>query len=102
MDSYLRFSPYIDNLQLVAATAKTVNRPSGYKTCVLVSDSDVWLRRGGTAAIPTADIVNGTGSRFIMAGTPTLIVLSDALTTNLDSFSIISAAAADVSLEWFA
>lgn len=102
MQEYLRFSAYIDNLQLVASTAKTVTRPSAYKACVLTADSDVWVRRGGTAAIPTADVTNGAGSRYIMAGTPTLIVLSDGLTSDLASFSIISPAAADVSLEWFA
>ena len=104
--SFLKFSAYVDNRVLAAAVAETVNRASGYTACVITVNADCWVRRGGTAAIPAADVTDGTGSIFLPAGSVRIIDFNDAnLKTGpslLASFSIISAGAALASMEWFA
>lgn len=99
--SFFKLSAYVDNIVLAATVAETITKPSGYSSCVITPNADCWVKRGGTAAEPSADVTDGTGARLIPAGVSTLIDLTDSAGTVLASLSIVSAAAAKVSVEWF-
>lgn len=58
------FSDYIDVRVLLPNTAETVSIPAGAKTVVFSSAEDFYVRISGTAAVPTTDITNGTGSEL--------------------------------------
>lgn len=100
--SFLKISAYVDNRVLAAATAETFTKPSGYSSAVITVDTDCYIRRDGTAAVPAADVTDGTGSILIPAGQSRIIDLTDSPgATPLASFSIVCAGAAITSVEWF-
>lgn len=99
--SYLKISAYVDNMVLAAATVETITKPTGYGSAVITPNADVWIRRGGDAAVPAADVVDGTGSILVPAGQSRIIDFVDSIDSTLATITIISAGAALVSLEWF-
>ena len=89
---------YIDFRVLAASTAETITHPTGALRAVIVPNADVYVNnQGATAAVPAADITDGTGPIYIPAGTarPFEVVAAGTL-------SIISASAAIVAIEYFA
>lgn len=84
---------HINNYVLTAEVAKAVSIPSGARYAMFVSTADLWVLIGaGTAAIPSVDVVDGSGSelnpicRWIESETV---------------MSIISPAAAKVSITYY-
>jgi len=55
---------YVNNYVLVADTNTAVTVPTGANYAVFSANSDIWVNIGGTAAIPSADVTNGTGSEL--------------------------------------
>jgi len=55
---------YVNNYVLVADTNKAVTVPTGARYAVFAANADIWVNVGGTAAIPSGDVTNGTGSEF--------------------------------------
>ena len=53
---------HVDSYLLTADTAKTIAIPTGSRYVIFASTADIWVRIGGSAAIPTGDTSNGTGS----------------------------------------
>ena len=104
--SFARISSYVDARSLAAGVAETVTKPTGtvaqtYNGCVLTTNADIWVRRGGAAAVPAGDVTDGTASILIPAGTSRVMDFHDDDGTILATFSMISAGAALVSMEWF-
>ena len=103
VSSFWRLPTYIDNRVLAADTAESIARPSGYNAALITADVDCWIRRSGTAAAPSADVTDGTGSALVSAGVGRLVDFGTAtLGSPSSSISIIAAEAANVSIEWFA
>ena len=85
----------IYNLVLSANTAKLVEIPSCSVAVLISCNADYWAKFGDSsvvAAIPTADITDGTGSLFAPAGK-----ILGAET----HISFISPVDCKLSLEWF-
>lgn len=104
--SFAKVSAYVDDRVLAAGVAETVTKPTGtpaqtYNTCVITSNADVWVRRGGTAAVPAADVTDGTGSALLPLGVPHVMDFRDDDGTILASFSIICTGVALVSMQWY-
>jgi hypothetical protein len=55
-------SQYIDAYVLKANTPKTIAIPAGARIALFSSDNDVWINFAGVAAIPEADVTNGSAS----------------------------------------
>lgn len=53
---------YLNNYVLTPGTNKAVTVPTGAKYAMFSADSDIWVNIGGTAAVPTGDVTDGTGS----------------------------------------
>lgn len=84
---------YVQARVLAANTAETVTVPAGARIVVFNSDSVFYLRIGGDAAVPAADVTDGTASAM-SPGARSL----DGVTT----FSVVSAAVCIVCMEFFA
>lgn len=63
-------SDYVTARVFGAATAETETMPAStaYKYVAVSATADMYLRRGGTAAQPAADVTDGTGSFLLRAG----------------------------------
>lgn len=55
---------HVNNLVLAASTAETLTVPSGARCVILNYTADTWVRVGAAAAVPAADITDGTGSQL--------------------------------------
>lgn len=75
-------------------SAKTVTVPTGAYYALFNSNADFYVRwDGGTAVVPSSDVVNGQGSEI----NPTVRSVTPG-----QSFSLISASATDiVSIVWY-
>lgn len=62
------FPRWIDNIELDDASANSYTVPAGAAWVIWTSDGAVWARVSGTAAVPTADVTDGTGSMYVAAG----------------------------------
>lgn len=95
----VQFSGYINNRTLAASTAEADTPPAGAKAVIITFDVDGWVNpNGGNAAVPSGDATDGSGSIFCVAGVPRLFGLDNAN----GSLSLIAAAIAHASLEYFA
>lgn len=84
---------YVDNRVLAANVAETVTVPAGACRVVFgTSALPFYVRTGGAATVPAADITDGTG----MAISP-----ADRLVTGGATFSVIAPATTILSFEWF-
>jgi hypothetical protein len=100
-DDYMGVIPetaFADNLgNITATTAKTVTVPGSAFRVVINADADIWINPNGTAAVPTGDVTDGTGSMFQMKGLRTAYQVAPTGT-----FSIIPATGTvHASFEWF-
>ena len=86
----------VDVRVLASGTAEDIDVPSGAKFCVLVSDVDFYYNTNGDAAVPTADVTDGSGSRFGPAKTEIRLVVED-----VDDVSVIASAACKVTATWW-
>jgi len=103
LQNFSKLSAYVDAKNLAAATAETITKPAGYSVCVLVADAACYIRRGGTAVANVSDISDGTASVLVPANVARVVDLNGiAGATPLASFSIISTAGGNVTIEWFA
>lgn len=68
--SHLRLMPsYVDARVLAATTNESVTVPTGAKYVVFSSNcAAFYVENGGTAAIPAADVTDGTGSELNPSG----------------------------------
>ena len=55
---------YVNNYVLTASTNKAVTIPTGARYAVFAASADIWVNVGGTAAIPSGDVTDGTGSEL--------------------------------------
>ena len=90
------YSDYKDAIVLVANTNQTINIPTGAKYARFKStgSSDFWIKFGGAAAVPSANVTDGTASRL----NPDGIIGIDGATT----VGIISAVVCTISIEYWA
>ena len=96
MNTYLtpfRWSNYVDVRVLAANVAEVHNVPSGATRVVFSANGDFYVRFNAAAAVPAADVTDGTGSIL----NPNMRTL-DGVTT----IGIISAAACNVTMEFYA
>jgi len=59
---YPSLTGYVDARVLAAATAETVTVPTGCNLMLFSATGAFYVRSGGTAAVPAADVTDGTGS----------------------------------------
>lgn len=83
---------YVNTYELTPSTNKTITVPTGAKFAVFCANSDIWVRVGGAAAIPSGDTTDGTGSEL----NPSIRYLDTATT-----IGIISASAAKLSIMFY-
>ena len=86
------FTKESNTLVLAASTEETLAVPSGYRMVLFTSTADFWATIGGTAAVPAADITNGSSAEL----NPVLRRVDDG-----DTISVISATDAIVHMAFF-
>jgi hypothetical protein len=91
-DAALPCGRYVTNHVLATDTAETVTVPAGAAYAFFSFDGDFWRRVGGTAAVPTTEVVDGTGVEL----NPTWSALD-----GVTSFSIVAGAARKGSITWY-
>lgn len=82
---------YNDARVLAAGVAESVTVPAGASYAFFAGTADFYVRIGGTAAVPAADVTDGTA--------PTLNPTARAVTPG-DTLSIVSAATCIVTISW--
>lgn len=85
-------SKYVNSYALAAGVAETVTWPTGYEFCKIQGTDNYWIRSGGTAAVPTTDVTDGTASAMNA---------SERKRDGDTSFSIISTNAQVVTIEFW-
>jgi hypothetical protein len=83
---------YVKNLVLEAATNKAVTIPAGAKFAVFSSDGNFYARPDAAAAVPGADVTDGTGSEI----NPTIWEVE-----NLTSINLAGSAGRVVSIAFY-
>lgn len=87
---------YVNNRTISSAETETV--PTGAGRVVITSDGDAWMNPNGTAAVPSGDVTDGTGSICLKAGVARVFYVAAG-----NSLSIIAASGTvHVSYEYFA
>lgn len=93
------FLPETDRVDvhvLASGTAEDIDVPTGAKFCVLTADVDFYYNTNADAAVPTADVTDGTASRFAAADTMVKLVVDD-----VSDISVIAGAACKVTATWW-
>jgi hypothetical protein len=63
-------TPFPSNIyNYTFSASKTVTVPAATTSVIISTDADIWLSTTGAAAVPTGDVVDGTGSFFLAKGT---------------------------------
>lgn len=89
---YPALSAYVDARVLAAGVAETVTVPAACNFMVFSGTAAFYVRTGGTAAVPVADVADGTGAML----NPTARRVTPAAT-----FSIVAPATTIVTLECY-
>lgn len=64
-NTMVRSAPfYIDAMVLAANVAETYTKPTGAKTCVFSANAPFYARPNATAAVPSTEVADGTGSEL--------------------------------------
>lgn len=92
MKEYPRLTTWVDNRVLAAGVAETVTVPTACDFMIFGANGIFYLRSGGAAAVPGADVTDGSG----VAVSPSARRVTPAAT-----FSIIAPAATIVSMECY-
>ena len=86
LDNVLFDADYIQTRKLAATTAEAVVCPTDSRFVVVLANVDLWIdKRGGTAAVPAADVTDGTGLIYVPARMPRIIRLASTLTLSVIS-----------------
>ncbi len=80
-----RISNHIDIRSIAAAVAEAHTIPSGAKHCLIRSTVDIWVNPDGTAAVPAADVTDGSASYYIPVDVAELIEVDDMTTLSIIS-----------------
>jgi len=98
LSSLIRSAPaYVDNRVLAADVAETHTVPTGYHVVLFSSDCNFYARPNATAAVPAADVTDGTGSEQNPAGWYLVGLSSPTVTT----ISLIASVACKISLSFY-
>lgn len=89
---------YVDNYVLAAGVAETVTIPHRATHAFFSANADFFAKYTGTATVPGADIVDGTGSELNPTVRTFPATVSPAAQT---TFSIISAAGGILSIAYY-
>lgn len=84
---------FVDN-RVLAGANEDHTVPTGAAYVIITATANIFVKNGGTAADPAADVTNGSGSILVFAGVARCFELHGATTIGLIG-------TADVSLEWF-
>ena len=49
-------------------TAETSTVQTGITSVIITADADSWIRFGGASAVPSSDVIDGTGAIFLAKG----------------------------------
>lgn len=98
LDGIIAGPSFINNVVLAAGVAETITAPDG-ATHVNFSATGPYFVRwdGGAAAVPGADIIDGTGSEV----NPAFRAIKRSTTAVPTTFSIVAPAACVVSMSFF-
>lgn len=87
-----RLCTYVDARVLAAGVAETVTVPANMDVVFLTSSAGtLYLRVGGTAAAPSGDVTDGTGSEIVLSGSTRRV-------TPAQTFSVVNTANATLTL----
>jgi hypothetical protein len=89
-------SPYIAAMVFSGAAAKTSTPPTGARFVKLSTTAAVYFKIGGSAAVPAADVTDGSASRLLSPGETVTIDLEGATTVG-----VAAGAAAVVTLVYY-
>ena len=90
-------SDFIDARVLAANTAESHTIPTGAKFVRIASDVAVYVKFGGTAAVPAADVTDGSASELLTASMPPMLFSIGSST----AIGLISTATAKVTLAFY-
>jgi hypothetical protein len=99
--TFYKISTYIDNYVLAAATPETITKPAGYSVGLITVTAATWCKVG-TAAVPAADVADGSGSFLLNVGDQHVVQFNNADGgAEITSLSMVSTAGGLVSIEWY-
>lgn len=87
---------YVDARVLAANTAESHTVPTGANYVLVTVTGNTWVNVGGTAAVASADVTNGTGSVLVVNTLPRMFALNGAT-----AVGVIAPAIQTVCLEFF-
>ena len=90
-------SDVIDARLLAANTAESHTIPTGAKFVRIAADVAVYVKIGGTAAVPAADVTDGSASELLTASMPPMLFYLGAAT----AIGLIAGATAHVTLSFY-
>lgn len=88
----LPLSQWVDARVVAANVSETVTVPAGAQFAIFNSNIDFYIKSGGAAAVPAADVTDGTGSAL----NPQVIAVTPA-----DTFGVISASAGIITISYY-
>ncbi len=59
---FIPYATYVDARVLAAGVAETHTVPAGANKVIFSATADFYVKVGGTAAVPSADVTDGSGS----------------------------------------
>ena len=65
LDDFINQSGYIGAIVFAGAAARTLTAPAGAKFVVITSNISVYVKIGGSAAVPVADVTDGSASQIV-------------------------------------
>lgn len=96
LHDFLPETDRVDVYVLASGTAEDISVPAGAKFCVLSGDVDFYYNTNAAAVVPTADVTDGTASRFAAADSIVKLVVND-----VEDISVIAGAAAKITATWW-
>ena len=63
IDTFLPDSENVLARVLAASTAESITVPTGAKFCTITANGEFYFNTQGTAAVPSADVTDGSASR---------------------------------------
>lgn len=89
-------SDSINYRSLAASVAETETKPAGANWVIITPNCEVYAALSGTAAVPAADITNGSGPIYCPGGSSRLINISQ-----VSTFSLVAVSAGLVELAYY-
>lgn len=99
---FVNADSFITNHILTTSGAQTITIPTGdndgkARLGFISADGDFWLRYGGTAAVPSASVTDGTGSER----NPASIAIGSGLTSISAIATLANATVRKISVRWY-